>query len=101
MGFFKSCKRVGNEFWKKFITDAACVGYTDFLFPLVEMSPGCRYFSDWRYAGIVEFTAELQPPHRHEHNPHITLAEGCISIDVGVIPLFRRGAGVACSEAEN
>jgi len=31
------------------------------------------YFAGRRFAGIVDFTAELQPPHRHEHNPHTTL----------------------------
>ena len=68
---------------------------------LVEMSLGCRYFSDRRYAGIVEFTAELQPLHRHEHTPHTTLVEGYISIAVGVIPLFPCGAGIVCTEARS
>ena len=37
----------------------------------------------------------------HEYLPHTTLIEGYISIAVGVIPLFRRGAGVICPEAQS
>lgn len=59
------------------------------------------YFAGRRFAGIVDFTAEPQPPHWREHNLHTTLVEGSISIDVGVIPLFPCGAGVVCAEARN
>ena len=39
--------------------------------------------------------------HRHEPHPHTTLAEGLISIAVGVISSFPRGAGVTCSKARS